>query len=81
MPRDLEPVPLVKRGQIVDVHSKVGGVAIVTAAKALSEGAYGDVVELRTGDRGRERFSATVTGPGHVTVRGGVNVLAMGERE
>ena len=67
--RHLEPVPLVRRGQIVDVNSRVGGVAIVTAAKALTCGAYGDVVELRASERGKKKLSATVTGPGRVSVR------------
>lgn len=68
--RDIEPVPLVKRGQVVSVHSQVGGVSIVTAAKALSSGTYGDAVELRTGERGARQFTGTVTGPGRVRIDG-----------
>ncbi len=80
MPHDLEPVPLVKRGQIVDVHSRIGGVTIVTAGKVLEDGAYGDVVQLSMGERSRERSTATVTGPGHVTVRGEQAVALGGEQ-
>lgn len=65
---DLEPVPLVKRGQVVEVRSTSGAVAIVSAAKALDEGAYGDVIDLRYGaGRGRS-MQGVVIGPGKVTV-------------
>ncbi len=67
--RYLEPVPLVKRGQVVDVYSRFGGVAVTTAALALEEGAYGDVVALRTTDRNRKKFTATVAGMGRVEIR------------
>lgn len=67
---DLEPVPLVKRGQVVEVRSNSGAVAIVSAAKALNEGAYGDVIDLRYGaGRGRS-MQGVVIGPGKVTVGG-----------
>ena len=65
---ELEPVPLVKRGQVVNVYSRVGGVSVVTAAKSLDSGAYGQVVELRSTDRMRKTFTATVTGAGSVEV-------------
>ena len=65
---ELEPVPLVKRGQVVDVYSRVGGVSVVTAAKSLDAGAYGDIVELRSTDSMRKTFTATVTGTGRVEV-------------
>ena len=66
--RDLEPVPLVKRGQIVDVYSHVGGVTVVSAAKALSSGIYGGIVQLRADNHSTKRFTATVTGPGRVSM-------------
>ena len=78
---DLEPVPLVKRGQLVEVHSRVGGVVVVSAAKALEAGAYGDVVALRTSERGPSQFSAVVTGAGRVRLNGSEPMeaqLAMG---
>ncbi|UCG15724.1 MAG: flagellar basal body P-ring formation protein FlgA [Phycisphaerales bacterium] len=67
--RQLEPVPLVHRGQIVDVHAMVGGVRVVTSAKAMQSGAYGDVIELRSHDGKRRTISAVVTGPRRVEVR------------
>ena len=80
MNRDMESVPLVKRGQVVEVHSGSGGVVVVTAAKSLSDGAYGDVIELRTNDRGPKKFNAMVIGAGRATVLNGqmgIDGLAM----
>lgn len=76
--RELETVPLVKRGQLVDVQSSVGGVSIMTAAQALSDGAYGDVVGLRADGSNRRQVSAIVIGPGRVRIGGGDAELAMG---
>lgn len=78
LPRDLESVPLVKRGQLVDVQSNVGGVSIVTAAQALGDGAYGDVIGLRSDGNHRRQITAIVTGPGRVRIGGGDADLAMG---
>lgn len=76
--QDLEPVPLVKRGQLVDVCSQVGNVSIVTAAQANSDGAYGDIVTLRADNRARARVTAVVTGPGRVRMGGGEDAVALG---
>jgi len=65
-PRDLETVPLVKRGQLVDVCSAVGGVSVVTAAKAMEAGTNGDTVELRDPQRKGRTMFGVVTGPRRV---------------
>jgi flagella basal body P-ring formation protein FlgA len=67
--RNLEPVPIVHRGQIVQVHSLEGGVKIVTAAKAMQSGAYGASIELRSHDGRRRMITAVVTGPGRAEIR------------
>ncbi len=64
----LEPVPIVHRGEIVEVHSVAGGVTVVTAAKAMQSGAFGDVIELRTHDGKRRTITGVVTGPRRVQV-------------
>ena len=69
-PRDLERVPLVKRGQLVTVWSAVGGVTVQTAAKAAEPGGYGDAVELRDAQRRGRRLIGVVTGPRQVELRG-----------
>ncbi len=70
-PRMLEPVPLVHRGQIVDVQTLAGGVRLVTAAKAMQSGAFGDLIEVRSHDGARRTLTAVVTGPRRVEVRSG----------
>jgi len=83
---DLELVPLVRRGQIVNVRSLVGGVEIRSAAKALGNGRLGDVVELRTGGRKGEVLTGVVVGDRRVMVGlpavagGQATSLAMGGR-
>ncbi|MFQ5489943.1 MAG: flagellar basal body P-ring formation chaperone FlgA [Phycisphaerae bacterium] len=74
---DLESVPLVNRGQLVDVVSRSGGITVVTVAKAMQAGGLGDVVELR-GGQGRKgrRLVGVVVGPRRVEIRG--EALAMG---
>jgi flagella basal body P-ring formation protein FlgA len=69
-PRNLETVPLVKRGQLVDVYSAVGGVTVVTVAKAVEPGGYGDAVELRDARRRGRPLIGVVTGPRRVEIRG-----------
>ncbi|MCP4247625.1 MAG: flagellar basal body P-ring formation protein FlgA [bacterium] len=61
-PRDLETVPLVKRGQLVEVYSTVGGVSVVTAAKAVESGGHGDTIELRDPKRRGRHMFGVVTG-------------------
>ena len=68
-PTQLEAVPLVHRGQIVDVTAVVGGVRIVSSAKALQSGAYGERIELRSHDAKQTTITAVVTGPRRVEVR------------
>ena len=65
---DLEPVPLVKRGQMVEVRSQRGAVSIVTAAKALGEGVYGETIDLRYAGRRDRVMQGVVVGPGKVAI-------------
>jgi flagella basal body P-ring formation protein FlgA len=68
--RALESVPLVKRGQLVDVVSRSGGITVVTTAKALDSAALGETVELRSSDRASRQMTGLVTGPRRVELRG-----------
>jgi flagella basal body P-ring formation protein FlgA len=65
---ELEEIPLVLRGQVVEVVSTAGNVEILTAAKALSNGGIGDVIELRAGGRRSESMSGIVVGVGRVRI-------------
>jgi flagella basal body P-ring formation protein FlgA len=66
---DVERAPLINRGQFVDVYARVGGVTIVTSAKATHPAGLGDTLVLHSGGRRDEQFSAVVTGPRRAEVR------------
>lgn len=68
--RDISPRPLVRRGDPVTVWQRSGGLQIRTAGRALSEGTWGEVVEVKNVASG-ESFRARVVGPGVVEVVGG----------
>ncbi len=83
-PATLEPIPLVTRGQFVTLTSVAGLVSIVTTAKALQEGLYGDTVTVRSADKKRTEFEAVIVGPGAVRIGAGSSNaphtrLAMGD--
>ncbi len=67
----LEAVPLVLRGQLVTLNSTVGGVRIVTTAKAGSDGMLGETIKVRSVDDKRLEYDAVVIGPGEVRIGAG----------
>ncbi len=62
--RDIEPVPLVRRNDLVTVIVRRGSLMIRGSARALSGGGYGDTVELKNemAKRNAGVFTAIVTG-------------------
>ncbi len=68
--RDVEPMPLVRRNELVTVIVRGRSLMIRASARALSAGGYGDVVELRNemAKRSAETYTAIVTGPKTVEV-------------
>ncbi|MBL9150504.1 MAG: flagella basal body P-ring formation protein FlgA [Phycisphaerae bacterium] len=70
-----KPIEIKKNDRVV-VRREVGLVAIEIPAVAVSDGAVGDVIELRVIDRkdrkAQRTFSAVVVGPGRAEVREGV---------
>lgn len=77
-PALLEEVPLVKRGELVTIASAVGGVRVVTTAKAAGTGLLGDVVRIRSLNNKHVEYDAIVVGPGRVEVAEGRPALATG---
>lgn len=65
--RMVEPAVLVKLGQDVTIDSTTGGVRLLSAAKALSDGALGQTVRLRN-EQTRQMFTGIVTGPKRVSL-------------
>lgn len=68
-PRDIEPVPLVMRNDLVTVTVRRGGLTIRSSAKAMNAASYGERVVLRN-EASKETFTATVTGPKTAEVTG-----------
>ncbi|MEK6675373.1 MAG: flagellar basal body P-ring formation chaperone FlgA [Planctomycetota bacterium] len=66
----VESAPLVVRGQLVTVSSTIGGVRVVTTAKAMQGGLRGETVRVRPGDQKENEFDAVISGPGQVEVGG-----------
>jgi flagella basal body P-ring formation protein FlgA len=60
--RDIEPVPLVIRNDLVTVVARRGGIVVRGTAKASSSGGIGEAVLLRN-ELSRESFSGIVIGP------------------
>jgi len=68
--RDIEPVPLVSRNDLVTVWVACGRVRIKATARAMSSGGYGKAVELSSELSNKERFTGIVTGPKTVELPG-----------
>lgn len=64
----LEPVPLVRRGQLVTLISASGSVRVVTTGKAASDGLLGEVIKVRSVDDKRSELDAVVVGVGKVQI-------------
>lgn len=63
----LEPLPLVKRGQLVTVMYNRGGLEIKLVGKVMQNGYRDDMVQVRN-ERSKEVFHAKVIGAGQVLV-------------
>jgi flagella basal body P-ring formation protein FlgA len=65
--RDLEPVPVVQRGERVDLVVRRGGIAAVVRAECREDGLLGEIVSVINGLTGRP-VVARVAAPGVVTL-------------
>jgi len=75
--RDLKPIPLVKRNQLVNIYARSGGIVTQVVAKALKEGIYGDTIEVKSMSTG-EKFYVTIRGEGVAEVGGVPSVSSTG---
>lgn len=74
-PQDLREPALVRRGDLVTVWSRRGGLAIKTVGRAAASGTLGESVSVKV-EGSRELLEATITGPRTVSVDGTVQVAA-----
>jgi len=64
---DLEPLPVIRRGDKVMATAGVGGITVTVSGIALDDGALGQRVGIKN-DRSGRRLQATVMGPGSVRI-------------
>lgn len=67
----IEPIPAVNHGDVVTILFSSGGLTLQTTGAALQDGARGETIKVRRSDS-RKILKATVTGPGTVSLSGGV---------
>jgi flagella basal body P-ring formation protein FlgA len=60
--RDIEPLPLIIRNDLVTVIARRGGIEIKGVGRAMASASYGQNVELRN-ELSKQTFVAVVTGP------------------
>lgn len=63
---------LVKRGEVITVISQTGGIRVRTTARAIKDGAYGELVQLES-LQGKQRFDARVVGSREAAVLSATN--------
>ncbi len=66
-PSDLEPLPVIRRGDKVMATLGLGGITVTVSGIALDDGAVGQRVAIKN-DRSGRRLQATVMGPGSVRI-------------
>ncbi|MGB0714823.1 MAG: flagellar basal body P-ring formation chaperone FlgA [Phycisphaerae bacterium] len=72
----LESVPLVQRGQLVNVISAAGGIRVVTSGRVATDAKLGESVRVRASNDRRVEFDGVVVGPGEVQI-GGLDVTRL----
>ncbi len=60
--KDMEPVPLILRNDLVTVTTRIGNVTVSSSAKAMAPASYGQSIELRN-EASKQTFLGVVTGP------------------
>ncbi len=73
--RDLRDAPMVRRGDLVTLWTRRGGLVIKSAGRAAGSGSLGDLVPIRV-EGSAEMIQGSVTGPKTVTVEGTTQVAA-----
>jgi flagella basal body P-ring formation protein FlgA len=67
LPAMIRKIKLVKRNQMINIHSAVGQVHITVQGKALSDGGYGETIPVRFGAH-KTVVRGQITGSGAVTI-------------
>ena len=67
LPAMIKKITMIKRGDLVDVWSTSGSISISITGRAMSDGAYGDVISVRD-ERNKTVLRGKVTGASTVTI-------------
>jgi len=65
--RMLDPIPMVKQGEVVTVTLTSGGISIRTVATAMEPGSFGQSIKVRS-EQNQNVFVVTMTGPQTATM-------------
>ena len=77
---DIRPALVIRRGQMVTIRAIVGGMVIRTTARAMTDAAMDEMVQLKN-ERSRESFMARVIGPREAVIQqGNTSQLSMAGR-
>jgi flagella basal body P-ring formation protein FlgA len=76
----LDPVQLVKAGQLILVDAKSGGVVITSTVRAIENGTFGQAIKVKN-DATKETLVVTITGPQRAELRTGGNITALMARK
>lgn len=73
--RDLRDAPMVRRGDLVTLWTRRGGLVIKSAGRAAGSGSLGDLIPIRV-EGSAEMIQGSISGPKTVTVDGSTQVAA-----
>lgn len=76
----LDPVQMVKAGQLILVDAKTGGVVVTSTVRAIENGTFGQSIKVKN-DTTKETLVITVTGPQRGELRVGGNLSAITARK
>jgi len=72
----LQQPQLVHRSEIITVTARAPGVHIRTSAKALEDGAHGDLISVETLEKNKQKYLARVVGQQQAEVYAGVQTVS-----
>ena len=75
----LDPVQLVKAGQLILIDAKSGGVNVTSTARAIENGTFGQSIKVKN-ETTKETLVVTITGPQRAELRSGGNVTVLTAR-
>lgn len=76
VPNSLQRPLIVMRNETISLVARSAGVQVRTSAKALEDGALGDLITIETIEKSKNKLAARVVGPKTVEIYAGVPVVS-----